>query len=148
MIFQQKLSKPERNVTVHLKWWQEEPTAKNTLPSKALIQIWWRNQNLSRQTEVNRIQDHRTSFTTNVKGTSLGSKHKRRKRPTEHKPKIIKKMVIWSYTPINYLKCKWIKCTNQRHRLAALMKTNACMYFHLPYHSAWPPKLCLIVLYC
>ena len=24
----------------------KKPTTKNTLPSKALIQIWWRNQNL------------------------------------------------------------------------------------------------------
>ena len=23
-----------------LKWWKEEPTGKNTLPSKTLIQIW------------------------------------------------------------------------------------------------------------
>ena len=33
-------------------------------------------------------------FTTNAKGTSLGRKHKRRKRPTQNKPKTIKKMVI------------------------------------------------------
>ena len=32
----------------------------------------------------------------NAKGTSLGRKHKRRKRPTENKPKTIKKMVIGS----------------------------------------------------
>ena len=38
---------------------------------------------LSRQATVRRIQHHQTSFTTNAKGTSLGRKHKRRKRPTE-----------------------------------------------------------------
>ena len=35
-----------------------------------------RNQKLSRQAKVKRIQHHQTSFTTNAKGTSLGSKHK------------------------------------------------------------------------
>ena len=34
------------------------------------------------------------SFTTNAKGTSLGRKHKTRKRPTKNKPQTIKKMVI------------------------------------------------------
>ena len=28
---------------------KEEPTTKNTLPIKTLIQIWWRKQKLSRQ---------------------------------------------------------------------------------------------------
>ena len=32
--------------------------------------------------KVKRIQHHQTSFTTNEKGTSLGRKHKRRKRPS------------------------------------------------------------------
>ena len=41
-----------------------------------------------------RIQHHQTSFTTNAKGTSLGKKHKRKKRSTENKHKTIKKMVI------------------------------------------------------
>ena len=39
----------------------------------------------------------------------------------------------------NYLKCKWIKCTNQKTRLAEQMKTCTCMKicaFHLPHHSA------------
>ena len=43
-----------------------------------------------------RIQPHQTRFTTSAKGTSLDRKHKRRKRPTENKPKTIKKMVIES----------------------------------------------------
>ena len=34
---------------------------------------------------------------TNAKGNSLGREHKRKKRPTENKPKAIKKMVIGSY---------------------------------------------------
>ena len=43
-----------------------------------------------------RVQHRQTSFTTNTKGTSFGRKHKRRKRPTENKPKAIQKMVIGS----------------------------------------------------
>ena len=53
---------------------RKEPTTKNTLWSKTLLQIWWRNQKLSRQAKVKRIQHHQTSFRTNVKGTSPGRK--------------------------------------------------------------------------
>ena len=60
------------------------------------------------------IQHHQTSLKTNAKGTSLGRKHKRRKRPTENKPKTIKKMVIGSYMSIITFKCKGIKRTNQK----------------------------------
>ena len=63
--------------------------------------------------KVKRIQHHQTSFTTYAKGTSLGRKHKRKKRPTENKPKTIKKLVTGSHIN-NYLKHKWIKCTNQK----------------------------------
>ena len=55
---------------------------------------------LSRQAKVKKIQHHQTRFTTNAKGTSLGRKHKRRKRSIENKPKTIKKIVIGSYTLI------------------------------------------------
>ena len=80
---------------------REELTTKNTLPSKTLLQIWWRNQKLSRQAKIKRIQHHQTSFTTNAKGTSLGRKHKRRERPTENKPQTIKKTVIGLYISIS-----------------------------------------------
>ena len=46
-----------------------------------LIQIWWRNQKLSKQAKEKIIQ-HPISFT-NDKGTFLCKEHKRRKRPTE-----------------------------------------------------------------
>ena len=58
---------------------REEPTIKDILPSKTFLQIWWRNQKLSRQAKVKRIQQHQTSFTTNAKGVSLDKKHKERK---------------------------------------------------------------------
>jgi len=59
-----------------------------------------RNQKLFRQAKVKRIQHQKNSFTTNTKGTPLGRKHKRRKRPTQNKPKTIKKMIIESYVLI------------------------------------------------
>ena len=84
-----------------------KPTTKNTLPSKKLTHIWWRNQKFSRQAKVKRIQHHQTSLTTNAKGTSLGRKHKRRKRHTENKAKTIKKMVIGSWK-VKSLSCVWL----------------------------------------
>ena len=61
-----------------------------------------------------RIQHHQTNFTTSAKGTSLGGKHKRRKRPT----KTIKKMVIGTYISIITLNVNGLNTTNKRHRLA------------------------------
>ena len=49
---------------------REKPTTQITLPSKAVIPIQRRNQKLYRQAKVKIIQ-HLTSFTTNVKRTSL-----------------------------------------------------------------------------
>ena len=68
-----------------------------------------------------RIQHHQTSFTTNATGTSLGRKHKRRKRPIENKPKIIKKMVTGSYhmiISIITLNVNGLNAPTKRHRLA------------------------------
>ena len=45
--------------------------------------------------KLREFKHHQTSFTTNAKGTSLDRKHKRKKRPTENKPQIIK--FGWSY---------------------------------------------------
>ena len=49
------------------------------LPSKDLIQYWWRKKKEAFQTS-RRIQYHQTSFTTNVKGTYIVKKYKRRKK--------------------------------------------------------------------
>ena len=145
---QQKLYKPEGNSMIYLKWWKKKPTTKNTLPTKILIQIWWRNQKLSKQAKVKRNQHHQTSFTTNAKKTFLGRKHKRRKTPTEDKPKTIKKMVIGSYVSIITLYVHGLNAPTKKHRLAGQKKTCACMHVHLPHHSAWLPKLYVIILYC
>ena len=87
---------------------------------------------LSRQAKVKRIQHHWMSFTINAKGTSPGRKHKRRKRPTENKPKTIKKMIIESYILTNTLNVKGTK------RQTDWVAENMCRY-------ALPPttSLCL-----
>ena len=118
---------------------REETSTKNNLSSNnSLIQIWWRNQNLSRQVKVKKIQHHQISFMPNAKGTSLGRKHMKRKRPTENKPKTIKKMVIGLYILIITLSVNGLNAPTKRHRLAGQMKTCACMHFHLSHQSAWP----------
>ena len=61
---------------IKVKKGKKKPTTKNTLPSKVLIQIRWRNQKFFREAKAQRIQHHQTSFTTNAKGTSLGRKEK------------------------------------------------------------------------
>ena len=78
--------------------------------------------------KLKRIQHHQTSFTINAKGTSLGSKHKRRKRPMQNKPKTIMKMVIGSYIKIITLNVNGLNAWTKRHKLAVQMKTRACMY--------------------
>ena len=87
-----------------------------------------------RQAKV-KTQYHQTSFTTN-KGTSLGMKHKRRKRPTENKSKAIKKTITGSYISIIILNVNGLNTPTKRHRLAGWIKTGACMHLHLSHHSA------------
>ena len=83
------------------------------------------------QTKVKRIQHHQTSFTRTLQG-----KHNRRKRPTQNKPKTIKKMVRRSYILIITSNVNNLNAPTKRHRLAGWMKKIcACMHFHLPYHS-------------
>ena len=62
-----------------------------TLPGKDFIQIGWKNQKFYRQGKAKRIKHQQTSFTANAKGTFLGGKHKRRKRPTKTNPKQLRK---------------------------------------------------------
>ena len=53
------------------------------------------------------------------------------KRPTENKPKTIKKMVIEPHIPIITLNVNGLNAPKERHRLAGWMKTCACMLCHL-----------------
>ena len=54
----------------------EKPTTKNTLPSKAPSQTWWRDQKIYRQAKAKRVWYHQTSFIAHVKGTCLSEKGK------------------------------------------------------------------------
>ena len=63
-------------------------------PARPYFLIWQRSQKLYKQANVKRIQHCQTSFTVNVKETSIRWKHKRRKRPIKKEPQTIKKMVI------------------------------------------------------
>ena len=109
--------------------------------ARLLFNIWWKNQKLSRQAKVQRIQHHQISFTINAKGTSVARKFRRRKRPTQNKPKAIKKMVIGSYISIIALNINGLNAPTKRQRLAEQMRTWAWMHFHLPCHSAWSPQI-------
>ena len=78
----------------------EKCTAKITVPSKDLIQNWWRNKKLFKQAKFKRIQYHQTNFTTNGKGNYLVKKYKRRKKDPKNQPQTIKKMATEKYISI------------------------------------------------
>ena len=67
--------------------------------------------------KLRKFKHHQTICTTNAKGTSLGRKQKRRKRPAEGKPKTIKKTVIGSDISIITLNVNNLNITNERQRL-------------------------------
>ena len=78
----------------------EKSTTKISVPGKDLIQNWWRNKKLFRQTKVKRIQYHQTSFITNVTGTYIVKKYNRRKKDLQNQTQTIKKVAIGTYIPI------------------------------------------------
>ena len=92
---------------------REKSTIKITVPGKDLIQSWWRNKKLFRQAKVKKIQYHQISFTTNIKGTYIVKKYKRRKKIYKTTPNNLKNGNRNIYIN-NYFKCKWIKCSNQK----------------------------------
>ena len=70
---------------------------------------------LFRQAKVKRIQYHQTSFTTDVKGTYIVNKYKRRKNI--YKIQTIKKMAIGTYIFIITLNINGLNAPIKRHRL-------------------------------
>ena len=68
--------------------------------------------------KLREFQHHKTSFTTNAEGISLGKKHKRRKKTYKNKPKTIKKMVLGTYISIITLNVSGLNAPTKRHRLA------------------------------
>ena len=63
---------------------------------------------------------NRKEFKHNTKGShqitreESKRKKKRSKKELKNNPKTIFKMVISTYLIINYFKCKWTKCSNQK----------------------------------
>ena len=84
-----------------------KPTTKITLSGKDISQIRQRNQKLYSQAKAKRIWHYQNRFTTNVKGTYVGGKHERRKRPAKQTPN--KKMVIEAYMLIIILNVNGLK---------------------------------------
>ena len=68
--------------------------------------------------KAKRIQHHQSSFTTNVKGTSLGQEAQEKEKTYNNKPKTIKKMVIETYILIITLNVNGLNAPTKRHRLA------------------------------
>ena len=77
-------------------------------------------------------------FTTNAKGTSLGNKHKRRKRSTENKPKTLKKMVIGTNIFITTLNVNGLNAPTKRHTLTGHTCTST---YHITLPNTPPPTL-------
>ena len=70
---------------------REKSTTKITIHGKGHIQNSCRNRKLSRQAKVKRIQSHQPIFITNVKGTYIVKKYKRRKNIYKLNAKQLKK---------------------------------------------------------
>ena len=60
------------------KAFQTKTCSQNPLPSKAVIQNWWRNKNLPESPVINQFRNHETSPTGDIKGGSI-----KVKRPQE-----------------------------------------------------------------
>ena len=88
-----------------------------------------KSKKLSRQAKENSASPNQ--LYNKSKGTSLGRKHKRRKRHTQNKPKTIKKMVIGSYIWKINLNVNELNTPTTRFRLTGWMRTCACMHLHL-----------------
>ena len=59
-------------------------------PARISLKIHWEVKNFTDKQKL-RVHYHQTSFTTNVKGTYMVSKYKRRKRSTKTNPKQLRK---------------------------------------------------------
>ena len=125
---------------------REEPITKNTLPSKTLFHIWWRSKAFQASKSWENSAPTKPALQQMLKELLQGRKHKRRKRPTENKPKTI---IIGSYILIITLNVNGFNALTKRYRQAGQMKTCACMHFYLPHQSAWPTQIVyVIILYC
>ena len=95
----------------------EKSTTKITVPGKDLIQNWWRNKKVFRQSKVKRIQYHQTIFTTNVKGAYIVKKY-REEKYLQNQPQTIEKMAIGTYISIITSNVNGLNAPTKTHRLA------------------------------
>ena len=72
---------------------------------------------LFRRVKDKRILHHKIGFTTNVKGTYIVKKYKRRKKNLQNRPQTIKKMAIGTYISIITLNVNGLNAPTKRHRL-------------------------------
>ena len=124
---------------IYLKWWKRKTYNQEHSTQQDSFRFDGEIKKPSRQAKVNRIQQHQTNFTTNTKETSLGRKHKRRKRPTEKKPKTITKTVIRSYILIIALSVNGLNTSTKDTDWLGRWK-------HCPYALPLIISLCLISL--
>ena len=87
------------------------------LPAKFSLRFDGEIRSFTDKQKLKRIQHHQNSFTINAKETSLGRKHKGRKRLTQNQPKTTKNMVIGSYTSIITLNINVLNAPSKTHRL-------------------------------
>ena len=74
------------------------------------------------------MQCHKTSFTTNVKGTYIVRKYKGRKKILKNQPQTIKKMEIGAYISIITLNVNGLNGPAKRHRLAERIQNKTHIY--------------------
>ena len=123
----------------YLKWWKgrnynQEYSTQQDSPFRSDGEI----KSFPDKQKLREFKHHQTSCTANAKGTSLGRKQKRRKRPTEGKPKTIKKTVIGSYISRITLNVNGLNAPSKRHRLAGGWKhVHVCT-------STWHPACAVL----
>ena len=99
-------------------YWKGKIYKQDYCTGKDLIQNWWRNKKLFRQARLKRIQYHQTIFTTNVKGTYIVKKYKRKKNRSIKSTQTIQKMATGTYISIITLNVNGLNALTKRHRLA------------------------------
>ena len=130
---------------IYLKWWKERNYNQEYSTQQDSHSVLMEKSKAFQTSKSQENSANQTRFTTNAKGTSPGRKHKRRKRSTDNKSKTIKKKknsnkIIHIN---NYLKYKWIKCTTKRQ----MWRWKHVQVYTSTYHSAWFPKLYVIILF-
>jgi len=88
---QQRLCRPEGNGRIYLKYWKGKIYNQGYCSQQGSQSKLMGKYKTFRQAKVRRIQYHQTSFTTNVKGTHIVKKYKRRKKVYKINPNQLRK---------------------------------------------------------